>query len=72
MVAKNENEELVVTMMGSGNSAFGGSPESELEGWFCVGIFVRNLASVTIKMFSYFLYFIHFVLSIQFSKTVVK
>jgi hypothetical protein len=35
--------------------AFGGSLESGC--WFCVGAFGRNLASVTVKMFSHFIHF---------------
>jgi hypothetical protein len=37
-------------------SAFGGSLESSSQ--FCVGAFGRNLASVTVKMFSHIVYFI--------------
>jgi hypothetical protein len=36
--------------------AFGVSLESG--GWFCVGAFVKNLASVAAKMFSHLIYFI--------------
>jgi hypothetical protein len=42
-------------------SAFGGSLESG--GRFCVGAFGRNLASVAVKMFSYLICFINFILS---------
>jgi hypothetical protein len=37
-------------------SVFGGSLESG--GWFCVGAFGRNLASVAVKVFSQSIYFI--------------
>jgi hypothetical protein len=51
-------------------SAFGGRLESS--GRFCVGAFIRNLESVTLKMFSQSIYFskmcINFILSMLFSK----
>jgi hypothetical protein len=47
---------MVAPMVGYGKDAFVGSLESG--GRFCVGAFDRNLASVTVKMFSHFIYFI--------------
>jgi hypothetical protein len=66
----NANKTMVVPMMGSGECAFGGSMESD--GWFCAGASDRNLASVTMKMFSHLLYFINFLLSIQFAKILLQ
>jgi hypothetical protein len=41
---------------GLAESAFGGSLDSGCR--FCVGAFGRNLASVVVKMFSHWIYFI--------------
>jgi hypothetical protein len=41
---------------GLSESVFGGSLESG--GWYCVGAFGRNLASVAAKMFLHLIYFI--------------
>jgi hypothetical protein len=49
LVARNANETVV-------ESVFFRSLESG--GWFCVGAFGRNLASVTMKMFSHLIHFI--------------
>jgi hypothetical protein len=51
----------------------GGSLESS--GWFCVGAFGRNLASVDVKMFSHLIYLlinvINFVLSMRYAKMIL-
>jgi hypothetical protein len=52
VVARNANETMVVPMVGSGGVCVWGSLESG--GRFCVGAFVKNLASVAVKMFSHF------------------
>jgi hypothetical protein len=51
LVARNANEAMVEPVV---ESAFGGSLESG--GWFCVGAFGRNLASVAMKILSHFIY----------------
>jgi hypothetical protein len=56
VVARNENEAMVVPMAVLAESDFGGSPESGSR--FCVGAFGRNLASVAVKIFSHLIYHI--------------
>lgn len=50
-------------------SVFGGSLESG--GLFCVAL-GRNLASVSMKMFTYFIYFINFVLLMRHGKIMLQ
>jgi hypothetical protein len=56
MAARNSDEALVPPVVGSGESAFGWSLESD--GPFCVGAFGIHLASVAAKMFSHVICFI--------------
>jgi hypothetical protein len=61
-------------LWGLAESAFVGSLESG--GRFCVGAFDRNLASVAVKMFKHFIYFlrnvINVVLSMRFAKIMLQ
>jgi hypothetical protein len=56
LVTRNTNEAMAAPIVSLTESAFGGSLESC--GRFCVGAFGRNLASVDLKMFSHFIYFV--------------
>jgi hypothetical protein len=56
LVARNPNDAVVVPMVGSGGISFGRSLESG--GWFCVGAFGRNLASVVMMFFSHLIHFL--------------
>jgi hypothetical protein len=55
-VARNANEATVAPMVGLAESSFGGSLESG--GRFYVSAFGKNLASVSVKMFTQLIYFI--------------
>jgi hypothetical protein len=53
-VARNANEAIVAPMVGLAESAFGGRLESG--GQSCDGAFGGNLASLTVKMFTFNLF----------------
>jgi hypothetical protein len=52
VVARNASESVVVPMVGTG-----GVCVWRESGWFRVGAFGKNLASVAVKMFSHLIYF---------------